>query len=201
MSSIEKGPVERGSRRGRRTATPRRWRASRAASTPWNATLRTTCVATHARGRTREERAAAARRGERQLPRAAGGRVDYVTATLKRVIADTAVTLTIDGTPHERPAVADARRSHERDRAADERAVAGRSGRPDDGDGRDRRLLSARRPGFRRTACRDSSTIATTSASTGATNDSRCSRSTRADVPLRAREAAVGRAGRIASKE
>ena len=51
-----------------------------------------------ARRRPRQERAAAARRRQRQLPRAAGGdSAEQVTATLKQVIADDQVNITIDG--------------------------------------------------------------------------------------------------------
>ena len=75
-----------------------------AGSTSWNATLRTTCVATQLEGghaKNALPQLAAANVNCRVLPEDSIG---YVTATLKRVINDTAVTLTIDGTPHAGPA-------------------------------------------------------------------------------------------------
>src|SRR4029077_10581188 len=75
-----------------------------AASPAWDATLRTTCVATQLEGG----------HAKNALPQLAGATVNcrvlpedsvgYVTALLKRVIAETAVTLTIDGTPKMCPA-------------------------------------------------------------------------------------------------
>ena len=70
--------------------------------------------------------------------------IGYVTATLKHVIADTAVTLTIDGTPH----IATA--SPMRDdlmsavNGGYDGVVARRSGGADDGDGCDGRFVPAR---------------------------------------------------------
>ena len=74
-----------------------------AASTAWNATLRTTCVATQLEGghaKNALPQLAAANVNCRVLPEDSVG---YVTATLKRVIADTAVILTVDGTPRSGP--------------------------------------------------------------------------------------------------
>src|SRR6478672_10371410 len=72
-------------------------------STAWNATLRTTCVATQLEGghaKNALPQLAAANVNCRVLPEDS---VAYVTATLKRVINDTAVTLIVDGTPHAGP--------------------------------------------------------------------------------------------------
>jgi acetylornithine deacetylase/succinyl-diaminopimelate desuccinylase-like protein len=69
------------------------------ASTAWNATLRTTCVATQLEGghaKNALPQLAAANVNCRVLPEDA---VDYVTSTLRGVIADSAVLLTVDGTP------------------------------------------------------------------------------------------------------
>lgn len=74
-----------------------------ASSTPWNATLRTTCVATQLEGghaKNALPQLAAANVNCRVLPEDSVG---YVTATLKRVIADSAVMLTLDGTPQSGP--------------------------------------------------------------------------------------------------
>src|SRR5262249_5319117 len=70
-----------------------------AASTSWNATLRTTCVATQLEGghaMNALPQLAAATVNCRVLPEDSVG---YVTAALTRVIADTAVKLTITGEP------------------------------------------------------------------------------------------------------
>jgi acetylornithine deacetylase/succinyl-diaminopimelate desuccinylase-like protein len=72
-------------------------------STSWNATLRTTCVATMLDGghaKNALPQLAGALVNCRVLP---GDSISYVTSTLKRVLADTTVTLTIDGTPHSGP--------------------------------------------------------------------------------------------------
>ena len=69
------------------------------ASTAWNATLRTTCVATQLEGghaKNALPQSAAAIVNCRVLPE---DTVGYVTATLTRVIADTSVTVTVEGTP------------------------------------------------------------------------------------------------------
>jgi acetylornithine deacetylase/succinyl-diaminopimelate desuccinylase-like protein len=102
MSGIEKGAVSTdlaAVAKGDASAMTR----VAAASTPWNATLRTTCVATMLEGghaKNALPQLAAATVNCRVLPEDSIG---YVTATLKRVIADTAVVLTIDGTPHRGP--------------------------------------------------------------------------------------------------
>ena len=74
------------------------------ASTGWNATLRTTCVATQLEGghaMNALPQLAAANVNCRVLPEDG---VDYVTATLQRVVSDTAVSITVTGTPHNAPA-------------------------------------------------------------------------------------------------
>src|SRR5262249_16740632 len=98
MSGIEKGAVASdlaARAKGGAAAMPRV-----AESSPgWNATLRTTCVATQLEGghaKNALPQLAAANVNCRVLPEDA---IDYVTSTLTRVIADTAVKLTIDGTP------------------------------------------------------------------------------------------------------
>ncbi len=73
-------------------------------TTAWNATLRTTCVATQLEGghaKNALPQLAAANVNCRVLPEDG---IDYVTSTLNRVIADTAVHLIVDGTPHNSPA-------------------------------------------------------------------------------------------------
>jgi acetylornithine deacetylase/succinyl-diaminopimelate desuccinylase-like protein len=74
-----------------------------ATSTSWNATLRTTCVATELTGghaKNALPQLAAATVNCRVLPEDS---VAYVTSTLTRVIGDTAVKLVIDGTPRAGP--------------------------------------------------------------------------------------------------
>ena len=74
------------------------------ATTGWNATLRTTCVATELEGghaKNALPQLAAANVNCRVLPEDA---VDYVTSTLRGVFADTAVTMRIEGTPERGPA-------------------------------------------------------------------------------------------------
>lgn len=74
-----------------------------AASTSWNATLRTTCVATLLEGGHASNalpQLAAATVNCRVLPEDSVG---YVTATLTRIIADTAVHLIVQGTPRPGP--------------------------------------------------------------------------------------------------
>jgi acetylornithine deacetylase/succinyl-diaminopimelate desuccinylase-like protein len=98
MSGIEKGPISAvlaAVAKGDASAMTR----AAAASTAWNATLRTTCVATQLEGghaKNALPQLAAANVNCRALPEDSVG---YVTATLKRVIGDTAVTVTMDGTP------------------------------------------------------------------------------------------------------
>ena len=123
-----------------------------------------------ARRRTREERAAAARGGERELPcaarRQAGVRHRHAEAGHRRRSGERHDR----GGRLERTAVADAAGPDERGQHAHERALAGRADRADDGDGRDRRRCTCASPASRPTACRASSTIATTSGSTAATS-------------------------------
>ncbi|MEO8624050.1 MAG: M20/M25/M40 family metallo-hydrolase [bacterium] len=74
------------------------------ASTPWNATLRTTCVATMLEGGhalNALPQLAAATVNCRVLPDDA---VDYVHAALRRVVADTQVSVTLLGNPNPGPA-------------------------------------------------------------------------------------------------
>lgn len=73
-------------------------------STSWNATLRTTCVATMLEGghaKNALPQLAAASVNCRVLPE---DKAEYVTATLKRVVNDTAVMVAIEGEPRPGPA-------------------------------------------------------------------------------------------------
>lgn len=102
MSSIEKGAVgaDLGAVANGDTAAMARVAA---ASTPWNATLRTTCVATMLEGGhalNALPQLAAATVNCRVLPEDS---VEYVTETLRRVIGDTAVKVTVSGAPHGAP--------------------------------------------------------------------------------------------------
>jgi acetylornithine deacetylase/succinyl-diaminopimelate desuccinylase-like protein len=103
MSKIEKGPISADLGKVADGDTAAMARVAKA-STPWNATLRTTCVATqleagHAKNALPQ--LAAANVNCRVLP---DMRVEYVTQTLKRVVGDTAVSVTVDGTPMSGPA-------------------------------------------------------------------------------------------------
>jgi acetylornithine deacetylase/succinyl-diaminopimelate desuccinylase-like protein len=103
MSKIEKGPVSADLAKVADGDTAAMARVANA-STPWNATLRTTCVATQLEGghaRNALPQLAAANVNCRVLP---DTKVDYVTETLKRVVGDTAVSVTVDGTPMRGPA-------------------------------------------------------------------------------------------------
>jgi acetylornithine deacetylase/succinyl-diaminopimelate desuccinylase-like protein len=98
MAGIEKGPVGADLGRIANGDTAAMARVARG-STQWNATLRTTCVATMLEGGhalNALPQLAAATVNCRVLPE---DRIDDVTATLKRVIADTAVAVKVDGTP------------------------------------------------------------------------------------------------------
>jgi acetylornithine deacetylase/succinyl-diaminopimelate desuccinylase-like protein len=98
MAGIEKGAVSTDLAKVADGDTAAMTRVARG-STPWNATLRTTCVATQLEGghaKNALPQLAAANVNCRVLPEDS---VEYVTRTLERVIADTAVKLTIDGTP------------------------------------------------------------------------------------------------------
>jgi acetylornithine deacetylase/succinyl-diaminopimelate desuccinylase-like protein len=103
MSGIEKGPIGADLAKVANGDTAAMTRVARA-STPWNATLRTTCVATQLEGghaKNALPQLAAATVNCRVLPEDA---VEYVTATLTRVVNDTAVTVAVDGTPMRGPA-------------------------------------------------------------------------------------------------
>ena len=98
MSKIEKGPVAADLAKVAEGDTAAMARVARA-STPWNATLRTTCVATQLEGghaKNALPQLAAANVNCRVLP---DDSVDYVTSTLKKLVADTAVSITVEGTP------------------------------------------------------------------------------------------------------
>jgi acetylornithine deacetylase/succinyl-diaminopimelate desuccinylase-like protein len=98
MSQIETGPTRAGLLRVVEGDTTAMARVAQA-STAWNATLRTTCVATQLEGghaKNALPQSAAASVNCRVLPE---DTVGYVTATLTRVIADTSVTVTVEGTP------------------------------------------------------------------------------------------------------
>src|SRR5262245_52114973 len=98
MSNIEKGPIRADLAKAATGDSAAMARVA-AATTAWNATLRTTCVATQLEGghaKNALPQLAAANVNCRVQP---DDRVDYVTATLNRIIGDTAVKLTVDGTP------------------------------------------------------------------------------------------------------
>jgi acetylornithine deacetylase/succinyl-diaminopimelate desuccinylase-like protein len=98
MSKIEKGPVAADLAKVADGDTAAMARVAKA-STPWNATLRTTCVATQLEGghaKNALPQLAAANVNCRVLPE---DKVDYVTATLEQVVGDTAVSLVVEGTP------------------------------------------------------------------------------------------------------
>ena len=103
MSKIEKGPISADLAKIADGDTAAMARVAKA-STPWNATLRTTCVATQLEGghaRNALPQLAAANVNCRVLP---DDRVENITQTLKQVVADTAVSVTVDGTPVRGPA-------------------------------------------------------------------------------------------------
>jgi acetylornithine deacetylase/succinyl-diaminopimelate desuccinylase-like protein len=98
MAGVEKGPISADLAKVADGDTAAMTRVANA-STPWNATLRTTCVATMLEGghaKNALPQLAAANVNCRVLPEDA---VDDVTSTLKAVIADTAVSLNVEGTP------------------------------------------------------------------------------------------------------
>jgi acetylornithine deacetylase/succinyl-diaminopimelate desuccinylase-like protein len=102
MSAIEKGPVSGDLAAVANGDTAAMERVANA-STPWNATLRTTCVATMLEGGhalNALPQLAAATVNCRVLPE---DNVDYITETLKGVVADTAVKVTVSGAPHGAP--------------------------------------------------------------------------------------------------
>jgi len=103
MSKIEKGPISADLAKVADGDTAAMARVAKA-STPWNATLRTTCVATQLEGghaKNALPQLAAANVNCRVLP---DDQVEYVTQTLKQVVGDTAVSVTVDGTPMRGPA-------------------------------------------------------------------------------------------------
>jgi acetylornithine deacetylase/succinyl-diaminopimelate desuccinylase-like protein len=103
MAGIEKGPVSADLAKIANGDTAAMTRVARG-STQWNATLRTTCVATMLEGGhalNALPQLAAAAVNCRVLPE---DKVDYVTATLKQVVADTAVAVNVQGTPIVGPA-------------------------------------------------------------------------------------------------
>ena len=102
MSTIEKGPVAADLAKIADGDTAAMSRVA-SGSTGWNATLRTTCVATQLEGgyaKNALPQLAAANVNCRVLPE---DRVEYVTETLKQVVGDTAVAVTIEGTPMSGP--------------------------------------------------------------------------------------------------
>jgi acetylornithine deacetylase/succinyl-diaminopimelate desuccinylase-like protein len=102
MAGIEKGPMsaDLGKTADGDTSAMRRVAA---ATTAWNATLRTTCVATQLEGG----------HAKNALPQLAAANVncrvqpddqpEYVTSTLKRIVGDTAVSIVMEGSPHGAP--------------------------------------------------------------------------------------------------
>ena len=103
MAKIEKGPISADLAKIADGDTAAMARVAKA-STPWNATLRTTCVATQLEGghaRNALPQLAAANVNCRVLP---DDRVETITQTLKQVVGDTAVSVTVDGTPRSGPA-------------------------------------------------------------------------------------------------
>ena len=103
MSKIEKGPISADLAKVADGDTAAMARVAKA-STPWNSTLRTTCVATQLEGghaRNALPQLAAANVNCRVLP---DDRVETITQMLKQVVGDTAVSVTVDGTPRSGPA-------------------------------------------------------------------------------------------------
>ena len=103
MSKIEKGPVSADLAKVADGDTAAMARVAKA-STPWNATLRTTCVATQLEGghaRNALPQLAAANVNCRVLP---DDQVEYVTKTLNEVVGDTAVSVIVERTPVRGPA-------------------------------------------------------------------------------------------------
>ena len=103
MSGIEKGPVKADLAAVANGDAAAMTRVA-SGSTSWNATLRTTCVATMLEGGhalNALPQLAAATVNCRVLPEDSIG---YITAQLTKVVADTAVHLSVTGTPHMSPA-------------------------------------------------------------------------------------------------
>ena len=102
MSGIEKGPISADLAAIANGDTAAMTRVA-SASTPWNATLRTTCIATMLEGGhalNALPQLAAATVNCRVLPEDS---VDYVTETLRRVVDDTAVKVIVSGSPRGAP--------------------------------------------------------------------------------------------------
>jgi acetylornithine deacetylase/succinyl-diaminopimelate desuccinylase-like protein len=102
MAGIEHGPVSADLAAVAKGDTAAMQRIA-AQSTPWNATLRTTCVATMLEGGHAVNalpQLAAATVNCRVQP---DDSIEYVTETLRRVVADTAVHVSVTGTPHDAP--------------------------------------------------------------------------------------------------
>ena len=98
MSKIQTGPIAKDLAAVADGDTAAMARVAQA-STAWNATLRTTCVATQLEGghaKNALPQLAAANVNCRVQP---DDPVDYVTSTLKRVVNDTAVAIVVEGTP------------------------------------------------------------------------------------------------------
>jgi acetylornithine deacetylase/succinyl-diaminopimelate desuccinylase-like protein len=98
MSTIEKGAIRADLAAAANNNTAAMTRVA-GATTAWNATMRTTCIATQLEGghaKNALPQLAAANVNCRVMPEDSIG---YVTAALKRAIADTGVILTIDGAP------------------------------------------------------------------------------------------------------
>jgi len=103
MSNIEKGSIRSDLAKVAAGDSAAMARVA-AATTAWNATLRTTCVATQLEGghaKNALPQLAAANVNCRVQP---DDRIDYVTATLNRIIGDTALKVIVDGTPQSGPA-------------------------------------------------------------------------------------------------
>jgi acetylornithine deacetylase/succinyl-diaminopimelate desuccinylase-like protein len=102
MAGIEKGPLSTDLAKVADNDTAAMRRVA-AATTAFNATLRTTCVATQLEGG----------HAKNALPQLAAANVncrvqpdetsDFVTATLKRIVNDTAVAIVMEGAPHGAP--------------------------------------------------------------------------------------------------
>jgi acetylornithine deacetylase/succinyl-diaminopimelate desuccinylase-like protein len=102
MSNVEKGAVSADLVKVADGDTAAMTRVG-SSSTAWNATLRTTCVATQLEGghaKNALPQLAAANVNCRVLP---DDGVDYVTSTLQRMVGDSAVKITVDGTPQTSP--------------------------------------------------------------------------------------------------
>ena len=166
-----------GRRRGRRP-TPAAAARLAAASPLYNSMMRTTCVATHADGRPRRERAAAARAGDRELPHAARRADPRGRADADEVVADPGIAVTRSSTGEAEPSLAAAAGRDGGRRAAHQGDVARRRRPADHVDRRDRRAVSAQR---RHSDLRRRGHVhrrSTTSARTGRTSGSASRRST-----------------------